>query len=201
MRKFFANSIAAVSVIAFVMTLGWVYLEIKRPADYPGEGGTAIIWLLAGMLVLIEIVLLLWGLSLRSSKEQSTVRGNGVNIKKVLAFYLCGSCGIGLLSAILFITEHIGGKLFGIIIWPPSFIVQTLSGICGIKLQSDVKSDIIVILFCLIYYLIRFFPLFQIFSMNRAIETKRLKFAKISQALLLIAHILIVILVSILLKA
>jgi len=199
-------SVVCLIATALIIVLGLVELLTKRTRSFSEDDQTELTAgvLLIGVFIALEVVMFLCGRYLRRS-------GSGRSAEEIaqrspirplpLMVYLAGSLGIGLLASF-------GGKILpsskalAFLIGQPQVLTQLVfGGILGLKLVEGAVRQVIMIAANLLYFLVLFYPVYSIATMNRAVEVVRFKQMKILLGIFVGVHILMAMVLAMLLKA
>ena len=171
-----------------------------HPGSYPGDDPHAFTWLLAGILLIVEGAVLLTGRYLRGHRRSDSAeqrkRPSG-RYRRPLVIYLAASIGIALLGALLVITRFTGLGPLGLLVCQPWF----LSSLLGVKIGTGVISYVFVIGSYLLYFLVLFYPLYRVVTIDRTVDASRYRYMRMILALFLGLHLLTALLLAVAMSA
>lgn len=204
MKKKLAISLISISFIFFLLTIFWACWETGHPSYYPGEERLLVIWSLAGVLILFECILFLIGKYLTKVPYDDQIKNsNKQNNRKLVPFiiYLGGSIAIGLFYVIGAVAKLPHIKVLGVIFFPPIFLGQFIFSVFGVKIQPGLLQNIVNAVFCSLFYLGFFYPLYYLSSTSREYKPKFYKLMKIFLVIFCAVFVLLTVFYMALIKA
>lgn len=205
MKRMAGSLLVVLSIACMTATLLWAGWETVHPSHYPGEDRVTAIWLFAGILLMVEGAVFMTGCYLRHPRPPG---GTGHGMRRYgrhllpLAVYVAGSIGIALLGALIFVRELTGISPLWLLVCQPSVLVQlVLGGLLGIKIDTGTMSRVYIIGSYLVYFLVLFYPLYRVITIDRTVEPIRHKHMKMLLALFAGVHLLTALLLGVLMRA
>jgi len=197
MRRAAGNFLMAVSVLFAAAAVLVMLLEIvqlfRRPLTEDRRTEALAGCLFTGVLVAIGAAGFLTGRCLRRSSslctpETTTLHNRGRLVPWII--YLAAGVGIGIVAGLAFVL-HITtlGPLMLLIGQPAVFVQLFFGGILGFKFGSDALSHTIIVAFSVLYYVVFFYPLYSLLTVDRKIEAVRCLRMKILLGLFLGIHL------------
>ncbi|MCL5281576.1 MAG: hypothetical protein M1376_16890 [Planctomycetes bacterium] len=208
MRRIAGNVLIGLAVLGAAGTIllaGASLVEMHR--TYPtsdryaaAEGG----FLLAGAVLGLEGILFLTGRHLRQPRPERGPAAPGARRRGrvwLLALYLGGSMGIGLLAGLGHrVLLTLGPPAF--LIYQPTFLVQILlGGVLGPSLEGRPGWQMILVATNLLYFVAFLYPIYSIMVMDRAVEAARYRRMKTILALFVSVHVLLGLALAAILRA
>ena len=190
----------AVMVVATVVGVATAPDDLNE--DQRGELLASV--LLAGVVALLAVAMLLAGLHLRraSSAESAevAVKVGGVRWGP-LVLYLGATIAVALLAAFLRMMPEFLRPVWLLIGQPFLFAQLLFGGLLGVKLDPGLKTQAIIFTTNLLYFLLLFYPLYRMLTINRTVQVACYRRMKTLLILLVTVHLLITGAFAILVKA
>ncbi|MBN2317033.1 MAG: hypothetical protein JXM79_24110 [Sedimentisphaerales bacterium] len=211
MRRMAGNLLMGLSIVGMVATaliivLGLVELLTKRAGSLSEDDQTELTAsvLLIGVFIALEVAMFLSGRYLRRTgpgrPAEETVPCSPTRPIPLMV-YLAVSLGIGLFAS--FGSKMVpASKALAFLIGQPQVLTQLIfGGILGLKLVEGAVRQAIIVAANLLYFLVLFYPVYSIATMNRVVEVARFKQMKILLAIFVGVHILMAMVLAMLVKA
>jgi hypothetical protein len=195
-------SIVCLAATVLMIVLGLIELLSKGPGNLNEDDRTGLtaVALFIGFLIALEVAMFLSGRYLRrtgSGHPAEEIAQRSPTRPVPLMIYLAISLGIGLFASF-------GGKIVpaskSLAFFPHIFTQLLFGGIFGLKIEGAVRQ-IILVVSNLLYFLVLFYPVYSIATMNRAVEVVRYRQMKILLAIFASIHILMAMVLTMLHKA
>jgi hypothetical protein len=207
MKRVVGSFLIGLSIVCFAATvLMFVLSFADRPENPTEDDRTSFVafLLFVGVLIVLEAAMFLCGRYLRRTgpalPAEEAVQRRPVRPLPMMV-YLMGSLGIGLLASF-------GGKILPsskallFLIGQPQVLTQLIfGGILGLKLGGGTVRQAVMMAANLLYFLVLFYPVYSIATMDRAVEVVRYKQMKILLGLFLGVHILMAMVIAMLIRA
>ncbi len=206
-KRVIGNSLVAVGVLLMVITVLGVIAAIADIPDSLNEdqrlAGIAGL-LFAGVLLILETLMLLAGLHLRhplcAELAEAAVRTGSVR-RGPLALYLGATIAVALLAAFLRMMPEFLRPVWLLIGQPFVFTQLLFGGLLGVKLDPGIKTQAIMVTTNLLYFLLLFYPLYRILTIDRTVQAACYRRMKTLAILLVTVHLLITGAFAVLVKA
>jgi len=191
------NLLIVASVLLMSVTVLWIVAEAANlPDDLNEDQQMALIAgvLFAGVFFILAIVAFSVGRRLRQPRPAASAapavapRGRRLGL---LVLYLAGSVTITLLA--MFVPKmHESLRPIWLLIGQPSIFAQIVfGGILGIKLDPGIETQLIVAAINLLYFLILFYPVYRILTIDRVVQVACYRWMKILLILFVTVHLLL----------
>lgn len=208
MRRIAGNLVMASGVVLIAVTSLWGIVEIVAlppNANEDQQGAAMASALFAAALAILGAVLCLTGRYLRQSLAVAGAEDAEQAAQHLrpwpLALYLGGSIAIALLAAFIHKMPEFLRPLWLLVGQPFIFAQLLLSGIFGIRFESDLTQQVVLAAVSLVYFPVLFYPPYRMLTMDRIAEQIRYQRMKTLLILFVSVHVLIGMAFSILIKA
>jgi len=209
MKRIIGNFLIVFSIVCAVLTGLWIRPILTDIPENPGERIRQQMFyglLIALVLLMLECAMFLYGRYLRRRypaevREQTKIpRG-----RRVLPLIISLGCSIAITIFIFLANKFLEIKALFFVIGQGWVLAQlifgSLGGIIGFKLGGGVITDVIMIVFNLLYYLALFYPVFRIVTMNRKQEAVQYRLMKTLLIIFVSVHILMIFVMTMLVRA
>jgi hypothetical protein len=150
--------------------------------------------LLSGALLALETALFLTGRFLRQPRPDKTVTAAPHRRRRrlLLAVYLLGSIGIGLVAGFGFPMQFPALRPLALLIYEPTFVAELfVGGVLGLDLRSEPVKQAILVSINVVYFVALFYPVYSLVVMDRTAEVVRYRRMKTIGILFGAVHFLI----------
>ncbi len=207
MKRYLGTALVILSVICLLVTIFFACWGIFHPYQHPSEDRRKMEAMTSaitvGMLVILESIVLVTGLCLRrplKPKEDDRAKVNRRRRRFPLAIYLGTSLGTAMLGSLAFLKYINIGPLW-LLVCQPAILFQIGLGPLGLKLDRGVTSNVLLVLFHIVYFTVFLYPVYRIVTLDRALERPRVRRMKIILALFASLHFLVVLFLAVVSKA
>ena len=208
MRRIAGNLLIGLGIVVIAVTVLWAVVEIiglPPDANEDQQGAAIAMVLFAAAFAILGTVLCVTGRYLRQSSAIAGVEQAERPGKRLppwpLALYLGGSIAIAMFAAFIHKAPESLRPLWLLVGQPSIFAQVFLSGILGLRFESDVTRQVVVTIVNLVYFPVLLYPLYRILTMDRAVEPAAYRRMKTLLILFLSVHALIGMAFAILIRA
>ncbi len=207
MKRIIGKFLIVFSIVCAAATVLWFGLGLADIPENLSEDNRTMLFamsLFAVILLALECAMFLYGQYLRrhspaNRAKQIKTRRN-IRLLPLIAYLGCSIA----ITIFVFLPKKgfLEIKTLGFVICQPSVLAQLIfGGLMGIKLGGGLMTHVIIIAFNLLYYLVLFYPVYRIATMDRTVEVIRYRLMKTLLVIFLCVHILMGFVTAMLVRA
>lgn len=207
MKRIAGSFLIVFSIVCVAATLLWFGLGLADMPENLNEDNRTMLFAMSlffVVLLALECAMFLCGRYLRRRYPANRTKQTKTRHKRrlfPLIVYL--GCSIAITIFIFLPTKgFLEIKALGFVIGQPSVLAQLIfGGLMGIKLGGGAMKHVIIIVFNLLYYLVLFYPVYRIVTMDRNVEVIRYRLMKTLLVIFVSVHILMGFVMAMLFRA
>jgi hypothetical protein len=209
MKRIIGNFLIVFSIVCVVLTGLWIRPILTDLRENPGERIRQQMFyglFIALVLLALECAMFLYGRYLRRRYPAEVPKQTKTRRERCLLPLLASlGCSIAITMFVFLAKNFLEIKALFFVIGQGWVLAQlifgSLGGIIGFKLGGGVITNVIMIVFNLLYYLALFYPVFRIVTMDRNVEVIRYRLMKTLLVIFVGIHILMGFVMAMLVRA
>lgn len=207
MKRAIGNFLIVFSIVCAAATVFWFGSGLADMPENLSEDNRTTLYAMSFFFVVLlalECATFFYGRYLRRRYPTKVSKQLKTRHKRHLSLlFIYIGCSIAI-TIFIFLPKNgfLEIKALGFVIGQPSVLVQLIfGGFLGIKLGGDIMTRVITIAFNLLYFLVLFYPVYCIVTMDRKVETTRYRLMKTLLVIFIGVHILMGFVIAMLVKA
>jgi hypothetical protein len=196
MKRSIGNFLIIFSILCMAATIFWFGSGLADLPENLSEDNRTMLYAMSFFFVVLlalECTIFLYGRHLRRRYPAELPKNTKTRRKRsLLPLVVSLGCSIAITTFIFFPKKGLFEiKALGFVIGQPSVLAQLIfGGLMGLKIGGGIMTDVITIAFNLLYFLILFYPVFRIVTMDRNVEVTSYRLMKTLLIIFVGIHIL-----------